>query len=146
MRFQAIHVTMTTFGIEDASYCAAGKEPGIGQLVEDFYRYMDTLEAAATIRAMHPKNLSLSKEKLKVFLTGWLGGPRTYSDRFGPIRIPLAHAHLAVDESERDAWLLCMNHAVNEQPWAPEFKAYFMQVIAVPAERVRLASVARRQG
>ena len=46
--------------------------------------------------------------------------------------------------TERDAWLACMECAVNEQPWTTDFKRYFMRAIAVPAERVRCASVARR--
>ena len=37
-----------------------------------------------------------------------------------------------------------MEAAVDEQPWTDDFKRYFMRAIAVPAERVWLASVARR--
>ncbi len=37
-----------------------------------------------------------------------------------------------------------MERAVDEQPWAEASKFYFMQAIAVPAERVRVASVMRR--
>ena len=63
---------------------------------------------------------------------------------FGPISIPRVHQHLPIGEAERDAWLACMARAVEEQSWTDEFKRYFMRAIAVPAERVRLASVARR--
>jgi hypothetical protein len=38
---------------------------------------------------------------------------------FGPVSIPRVHEHLAIDEAERDAWPLCMAHAVEEQPWEP---------------------------
>src|SRR5690606_25663631 len=105
----------------------------------------DTLPEAAGIRAMHEADLSLSREKLTVFLAAWLGGPNRYRERFGPISIPGVHAHLAIDEDERDAWMLCMRHAVADQPWAPAFKAYFLAAIAFPAERIRVTSVARRQ-
>lgn len=128
----------------DASYVAAGGEQGLSRLVDAFYDYMDVLPEAATIRAMHEPDLALSREKLKVFLSAWLGGPNVYRERFGPIAIPRVHSHLAIDVPERDAWLLCMARAVSDQPWAVEFKTYFMQAISVPAERVRVASVMRR--
>ena len=50
------------------------------------------------------------------------------------------HQRFPIGEAERDAWLACMQLAVDEQPWEDEFKTYFMRAIAVPAERVRLAA------
>lgn len=135
---------MTTFGEGSASYVAAGERHGVARLVDAFYRHMDRMPLAASIRAMHEPDLRLSREKLTVFLCGWLGGPNLYHVTFGPISIPRVHQHLVIAEAERDAWLACMEQAVQEQPWTNEFKRYFMRVIAVPAERVRLASVARR--
>ncbi|MGE3546941.1 MAG: group II truncated hemoglobin [Kofleriaceae bacterium] len=131
---------MTTYGEGSASYVAAGERDGIARLVDAFYRQMDELPIAATIRAMHEQDLGRSREKLTVFLCGWLGGPNLYSATFGPISIPRVHEHLAIGESERDAWLACMARAVEQQPWTTDFKHYFMRAIAVPAERVRLAS------
>lgn len=137
---------MANYGVEDASFQAAGQRDGIAKLVEAFYRYMETLPEAATIRAMHADDLDLLRDKLTVFLTGWLGGPREYTSKFRRIRIPAVHAHLRIDEPERDAWMLCMQRAVAEQDaWADDFKAYFLKAIAVPAERVRRASLARRR-
>jgi hemoglobin len=130
------------YGEGSASYIAAGERHGIARLVDAFYRYMDQLPLAATIRAMHGPDLRLSREKLTVFLCGWLGGPNLYRVTFGPISIPQFHQRLAIGEAERDAWLACMEQAVEEQPWTPDFKRYFMRAIAVPAERVRLAAMA----
>lgn len=135
---------MTTYGVGDASYRAAGGDVGIARLVDEFYRVMDTAPEARGIRAMHDVDLARSRDKLTVFLCAWLGGPNLYRQRFGPISIPGAHAHLAIGEAERDAWMLCMQRAVDAQPWADDFKAYFLRAIAVPAERVRITSVARR--
>jgi hemoglobin len=132
-----------TYGTGDASYRAAGGREGLARLVDAFYDTMETAPEAAGVLAMHPPDLALSREKLKVFLAAWLGGPNEYRARFGPISIPGAHAHLAIAETERDAWLFCMRRAVDAQPWADDFKAYFLRAIAVPAERVRVASQAR---
>jgi hemoglobin len=135
-----------TYGTGDASFRAAGGIEGLTRLVDAFYAHMEALPAAAHIRAMHPPDLALSRRKLAAFLSGWLGGPKLYTQEFGPISIPGVHAHLAIDEAERDAWMDCMRAAVADQPWDPGFKAYFLSAIAVPAERVRVVSVQRRSG
>lgn len=134
-----------THGKGDASYRAAGGIEGLTGLVDAFYAHMEAQPVAARIRAMHPEDLSLSRRKLAAFLSGWLGGPKLYAQEFGSISIPGAHAHLAIDEAERDAWMDCMRAAVAEQPWDPAFKEYFLSAIAVPAERVRAVSVERRR-
>jgi hemoglobin len=133
-----------SFGVADASYRAAGGLDGLVRLVDAFYDRMEALPVAARVRAMHPRDLALSRRKLAAFLSGWLGGPKVYAQEFGSISIPGAHRHLGIDEAERDAWMECMRAAVSEQPWEDDFKAYFMDAIAVPAERVRAASVERR--
>ncbi len=98
---------------------------------------MDQLPEAAKIRAMHPADLTLSRDKLARFLCGWLGGPKLYAEKYGPIRIPQAHSRFEIGSSERDAWLLCMEEALKHQPYAAEFKKYLMEQLYVPAERSR---------
>lgn len=124
------------YGINDNSYKAAGELEGITKLVELFYKNMNELPEAKLIRAMHSNNLSLSKQKLSYFLSGWLGGPKLYAKNFGEINIPKAHKHLAVDAHARDAWLLCMQKAINKQPYTADFKEYLMAQLKIPAERI----------
>ena len=125
------------YGDGDASYQAAGQFEGLIMLAERFYFYMDTLPEAAVIRGMHADDLTESKDKLARFLSAWLGGPKLYSEKYGPIAIPRAHAHLPIGSAERDAWLLCMEKALAEQPYAEDFKAYMLKQLSIPAERCR---------
>ncbi|GAA3525294.1 group II truncated hemoglobin [Zobellella aerophila] len=111
----------SAYGQGDSSFQAAGGEPGLRRLVEDFYRAMDQRPDAAHIRAMHPQDLTASKDKLARFLCGWLGGPSLYREKYGPISIPQAHRHLAIGVAERDTWLACMAEALEQQPFAEEF-------------------------
>lgn len=127
------------YGVGDASYRAAGQLPGVIQLVEAFYCYMQTLPEAQGILQLHPEDLALSKNKLAYFLAGWLGGPKLYAEHFGPITIPKVHRHLPVGRPERDAWLLCMERAIADQPYKAAFKTYLLAQLRVPAERVRQA-------
>ncbi len=127
----------TQYGIGDNSYKAAGELAGLTKLVTAFYDFMETLPEAKTIRAMHQADLSESRKKLAYFLSGWLGGPKRYSEHFGSIVIPSAHKHLPIGSDEVEAWMLCMQLAVNEQPYLDSFKAYLIEQLRIPAERIR---------
>lgn len=125
------------YGQGDASYRAAGELEGLTRLVDAFYGYMETLPEAKDLLAMHSDDLALSRKKLAFFLSGWLGGPKRYSETFGSIRIPLAHRHLPVGQTEHDLWLLCMEKAIAEQPYEEDFKSYLLEQLKVPAGRVK---------
>ncbi len=128
------------YGEKDASYLAAGSELGLRTLVDDFFDLMSEDPRYVTILEMHPTDLDTSRDKLARFLCGWLGGPRRYQEKYGPISIPAVHAHLNVGEIERDQWLSCMQQAVSRQPFADDFKVYVLQQLFVPAESVRRRS------
>lgn len=126
-----------SYGIGDSSYQAARGLAGISKLVGAFYDQIDSAPEARKIRAMHPADLSLTRKKLTFFLSGWLGGPRLYAEHFGSINIPTAHCTLPVGEEERDAWLFCMEKALQQQDFEAEFKGYLLAQLRVPAERIR---------
>ncbi len=127
---------MAEFGQGDASFQAAGGREGVYRLVTDFYDFMATLPEASKILRMHPQDLEESKDKLARFLCGWLGGPRLYQEKYGQISIPAVHAHLGIGAAERDAWLLCMQHAIEKQNYRDDFKSYLYQQLSIPAHRV----------
>ncbi len=127
-------VATAAYGQGDASYQAAGGYEGLRQLCERFYFYMGTLPEAAGIRAMHKADLEDSTDRLTSFLSGWLGGPRLYREKYGQIIIPQAHRHLEIGTAERDAWLLCMRRALDDQRVDEDFKEYLMQQLYRPAE------------
>jgi len=122
------------YGYEDTSFRTMGGEPGIRRLVDYFYDAMQTLPEASVIRSLHPPDLALSRDKLTAFLTGWLGGPLRYNERFGSIRIPSAHAHVPIGAEERDSWLRCMQIAIERVDLPDDFRSYFMREIARPAD------------
>lgn len=125
------------YGIDDASFRAAGGETGIRKLVDAFFDRMGSDERFATIYAMHPDDKEVSRDKLARFLCGWLGGPKLYREKYGGISIPRVHEHLAIATPERDQWLTCMAETVAEQTFDPAFKQYLMEQLFVPAEAVR---------
>lgn len=91
-----------------------GGEVVVRQLVDRFYDLMDMLPEAYVIRKLHPEDLSGSRQKLFDFLCGWLGGPQYYVEKHGHPRLRARHLPFAIGEVERDAWLLCMQQAMEE--------------------------------
>lgn len=92
-----------------------GEEKGtemVRTLVETFYDIMDTDAKAEGIRAMHPDDLTASREKLFMFLTGWTGGPQLYIERYGHPRLRMRHMPFAIDDDARDQWMYCMIQAM----------------------------------
>ncbi|BBT39987.1 group II truncated hemoglobin [Pseudomonas putida] len=137
-------MNIPAYGTGDASYLAAGGIDGLRRLVDDFYRLMDQRPEASSVRRMPPDNLEGSRDKLACFLSGWLGGPRLYSERYGSIAIPSFHAQWPIDEEHANVWLSCMEQAIAMQPWAKDFAEYLLRQLRVPAERIVQASRNRR--
>ena len=93
-------------------YDLLGGEPEatrkIREIVEAFYDVMDSDEKAKTIRLMHPEDLTSSREKLFMFLSGWTGGPQLYIERYGHPFLRRQHLPFKIGEEERDQWIYCM--------------------------------------
>lgn len=89
-----------------------GGEAAITRLVDAFYRAMDTLPQAATIRAMHEPDLRATKAVLVKYLCEWMGGPKLYTPERGGPMLRRRHQPFAIDEAARDAWMLCMRTAL----------------------------------
>jgi hemoglobin len=108
-------------------YEALGGEAVVRKLVDRFYDLMDTLPEAKGVRDLHPERLSGSREKLFMFLSGWLGGPQLYVEKFGHPRLRGRHLPFAIGESERDQWLLCMKISVEELEVEQKWRDFLME-------------------
>ena len=93
-------------------YDLLGGEPEatnqIREIVEAFYDVMEADEKAKTIRQMHPADLTSSREKLFMFLSGWTGGPQLYIERYGHPFLRRRHLPFKIGVDERDQWIYCM--------------------------------------
>jgi hemoglobin len=91
---------------------AVGGEETFRRLTHRFYQ---GVAADPTLRAVYPsKDLGPAEEHLRLFLIQYWGGPGTYSERRGHPRLRMRHAHFAIGEAERDAWLRHMRVALDE--------------------------------
>lgn len=100
--------------MENPHFDSIGGEAGVRELVERFYDLMDELPEAYEIRILHAEDLSGAREKLYLFLTGWMGGPPLYVEKYGHPRLRMRHLPFAIGERERDQWMLCMDTAMQD--------------------------------
>jgi hemoglobin len=91
-----------------------GGDAAIRKLVDRFYELMDELPETYAARKIHPADLTESGNKLFDFLSGWLGGPQRYVEKYGHPMLRRRHLPYAIGPEERDQWLLCMQLALAE--------------------------------
>ncbi|BCK87920.1 group 2 truncated hemoglobin GlbO [Sideroxyarcus emersonii] len=113
-------------------YERIGGEAKVRELVQRFYHLMDELPEAYGIRKMHQPSLQGAEDKLFMFLSGWMGGPPLFVEKFGHPALRMRHMPFSIGKSERDQWLLCMGQAldevVEEEALRNELKAAFIKV------------------
>ena len=110
--------------IHNPHYQQIGGEKAVRALVDCFYDIMDRDPAASGIRKLHPANLDSSREKLFMFLSGWLGGPQLYVEQYGHPRLRQRHMPFPIGESERDEWMHCMKLALDQCGIEEKLKAH----------------------
>jgi len=105
------------YGRKDSTYRAAGEQVGIRSLVGSCFDIMGSDPRYQVIYDWHPADKEEARDKLPLFLCGWMGGPKPFVEKYGPIRIPDAHKHLRITALERDLWLECMGRALRRQDY-----------------------------
>ena len=118
-------------------YVQMGEEAGVRRLVERFYDHMDSLPEASGIRAMHQPDLGSARQKLFEFLSGWLGGPSLYIEKYGHPRLRARHLPFPIGSSERDQWMLCMDRALAEVVEEETFRRHIRSALAGVADHMR---------
>ena len=92
----------------ESPYELLGGDSAVRQLVDRFYDLMDTAPTYAVIRTLHPADMTGSREKLYLFLSGWLGGPPLYVEQYGHPMLRRRHLPFPIGSDERDQWMRCM--------------------------------------
>jgi hemoglobin len=98
-------------------YELIGGETELRALVDRFYDAMDSASEAKRVRAIHPEDLTSSRDKLFMFLSGWSGGPPLYMQKIGHPRLRQRHMPFPIGKVERDEWLWCMDQSLAASPF-----------------------------
>jgi hemoglobin len=101
----------------DNFYDAVGGHPTFKKLVDVFY---DGVADDELLRPMYPEeDLEPAKERLRMFLEQYWGGPKTYGETRGHPRLRMRHMPFQVTPLARDRWLLHMRRAVDSLQLSP---------------------------
>jgi len=103
-------------------YGAIGGDAKVRELVTRFYDLMELDPAYARLRAVHGSSLEGARQKLYEFLSGWLGGPSLYTDKYGHPMLRARHLPFSIGEVERDQWMACMRQAMEEVEVPPRLR------------------------
>ena len=90
-------------------YDDVGGAPVFRQLVDDFYA---GVADDPVLRPLYPEDLGPARDRLRMFLEQYWGGPTTYSEQRGHPRLRMRHVAWQIGTRERDAWLSHMLAAV----------------------------------
>jgi hemoglobin len=126
--------------VEDNSptaYELLGGDVRVRALVDRFYDLMDLEPAYVDLRQAHGPSLADARDKLYWFLSGWLGGPSLYIERFGHPRLRARHLPFSIGIKERDQWLACMMQSMNELAVEPNLAARLHQAFFQTADWMR---------
>lgn len=124
-------------GAQATPYALLGGEARLRALVDRFYALMDAVPEYHGIRRLHPADLAGSADKLFMFLSGWLGGPSLYIEKFGHPRLRARHLPYAIASAERDQWLACMRQAMDEEAVAPALRDALLEALHGTADWMR---------
>ena len=120
-------------------YQRIGGEEKVRQLVDRFYDLMDEDPDYYGIRKLHPQDLTGSRQKLFMFLSGWMGGPQLFVEAFGHPMLRARHLPFPIGESERDQWMGCMLRAMQDVELDEAVQTELAQAFARTADHMRNA-------
>jgi hemoglobin len=98
-------------------YAELGGAEAVARLARHFYDVMERDEPElARLHRGDERGLvgQVTRERFASFLVFWLGGPGDYLERHGHPRLRMRHASVPVTPAMRDAWLRCMQAALDE--------------------------------
>ena len=118
-------------------YALLGGDAAVRALVDRFYDLMDLEPQYAELRALHAPDLAHAREKLYLFLSGWLGGPSLYIERHGHPMLRARHLPFPIGIRERDQWTACMEQAMVERSVEADLRGRLRQSFFQTADWMR---------
>jgi hemoglobin len=117
-------------------YEAVGGMAFFERLVDAFY---ERVEADPVLLELYPEpdDLGPARDRLRLFLVQYWGGPTTYSDERGHPRLRMRHGPFVIGPEARDHWLAAMRAALDELDPPPAIRFRFDSYFDMAAEGMR---------
>lgn len=111
-------------------YELLGGNETIQKLVDAFY---PKVYSDPRLAPLFDDDMETIKEKQRMFLTQFLGGPSLYSDVYGHPMMRARHMPFEITPSRAEAWLECMRSAMDEIGLEGELRDYFYERLKLTA-------------
>ncbi|HET6544104.1 MAG TPA: globin [Chryseolinea sp.] len=108
---------------EETLYDRLG-EHNLRLLVDRFY---DLVFENPQISHLFKTDKNAIKEKQRLFLTQFLGGPPLYSTQYGHPQLRARHLPHAISSDDAVAWLSCMSTSISSLPVEQKLKDEMME-------------------
>ncbi len=110
-----------------------GGEEIIHELVEAFYARVQQHPDLAPI---FPADLTETARKQKQFLTQFFGGPSYYTEEHGHPMLRARHMPFEITPKRAEAWLWCMDQAMDEIDIPPAMKEAMLERLTLTAHHM----------
>lgn len=113
---------------EPSLYDLVGSEEGVRNLVETFYDIVEFEPEGRDLHLLHLRGHGVAHSRIEQFnfLSGFLGGPRLYAQKYGHSNVREMHEHVEINAAAKDAWLNCMSIAIDRVGLPADIKARLM--------------------
>lgn len=119
-------------------------EATLNKLVDTFYNHVGQHPDLAPI---FPEDLTETARKQKQFLTQFLGGPSLYSDEHGHPMLRARHLPFQITEKRAQAWLACMDQAMEEVDLDSELReGIFSRLVLTAKHMINSEEIETKKG
>jgi hemoglobin len=119
-------------------YDLIGGQEALSRLVETFYDIVEKHPEGQPVHLLHLRGHGVPHSRLEQFnfLSGFLGGPNLYAEKYGHSNVRFMHEHVEINVQAKDAWLKCMSMAIDEVGLESSAKAKLMDNFTVVAAKL----------
>lgn len=114
-------------------YKEIGGYDSVNLLVKHFYNHVGNHPDLIPI---FPIDLTETARKQRKFLTQFLGGPSLYNEEFGSPMMRRRHLPFEITPTRRNAWLECMEKALNEANIKEPYRTAIFEKLTLTANHM----------
>tara|TARA_R110001606_G_scaffold348746_1_gene498421 strand:- start:60814 stop:61221 length:408 start_codon:yes stop_codon:yes gene_type:complete len=117
-------VKVSNYKSKQSLYDAVGGQDGIIILVNLFYDFVEATPEGGPVAKLHLRGHGIAHARIELvnFLSGFLGGPSLFAEKWGHSNVRLIHDHVNINAEARDSWMACMEMAMTQLDYNNELK------------------------
>lgn len=117
-------LNVTNIKNKQALYDAVGGQQGLTILSNTFYDFVESTPEGRPVAKLHLRGHGIGHARIELvnFLSGFLGGPNLFAEKWGHSNVRHIHDHVNINQQASDSWMACMEMAMNKLNYDDELK------------------------